>query len=224
MKLVGTGRTADVYEHGASQVLRQYRKPRDTEREVAAMEHARAHGYPAPAARALSDTEIVMDRLDGPTMLDDLGRRPWRVDRYAEMLAALHSRLHAIEAPGWLPAPVGEGRSLLHLDLHPDNVILTSGGPSVIDWPNAARGPGGADVIHTWLVITCSTPTTGLYRRALTAAGGTAFARLFLRRFDRHDALSHLQAVGTYRLADRTLPESELEAIRRRLARSRVTR
>ena len=40
-KLVGQGRTADVYEHGVEQVLRRYRAPRDTEREVAAMEHAR---------------------------------------------------------------------------------------------------------------------------------------------------------------------------------------
>src|SRR5215213_4918397 len=85
--MIGTGRSADVYARGAGEVLRRYRVPRDTEREVAAMEHARSHGYPVPAARALSDSEIVMDRLDGPTMLDDLGRRPWRIGRHAALLA-----------------------------------------------------------------------------------------------------------------------------------------
>ena len=218
--LLGTGRTADVYEHGPGEVLRRYRQPRDTEREVAAMEHAREHGYPVPSARALNDTEIVMDRLDGATMLDDLGRRPWRIDRHAGLLADLHRRLHAIDAPAWLPAPVGEGAALLHLDLHPDNVILTDRGPFVIDWPNAARGPAASDVAHTWLVLACSTPTTGTYRRALSVAGGKAFASLFLRRFDRPQTLAHVKAAGEYRLATRTLPKSELAAIERRVART----
>src|SRR5688500_7771844 len=112
------------------------------------MEHARAHGYPVPAARALNDTDIVMERLDGPTMLEDMMEHPWRMARHAAMLASLLDRLHAIHAPDWLHAPVGDGNALLHLDLHPENVILTRGGPAVIDWPNAARGPGAADVAH----------------------------------------------------------------------------
>jgi hypothetical protein len=120
-ELIGTGRSADVYAHGAGEVLRRYREPRDTEREVAAMEHARARGFPAPAARALNATEIVMERVPGSTMLDDLGRRPWRIARHAAMLASLHERLHAIEAPDWLPAPLGEGATLLHLDLQRDH-------------------------------------------------------------------------------------------------------
>jgi Ser/Thr protein kinase RdoA (MazF antagonist) len=211
--LIGTGRSADVFEYGEGKVLRRYRNARDTDGEVAVMEHARAHGYPAPAARALSGTDIVMDRIEGMTMLDDLGRRPWRIDQHARTLAALHRRLQGIPAPDWLPAPVGEGRALLHLDLHPDNVILTAGGPFVIDWPNAARGPAGADVAHTWLVLACSTPTTGAYRQALSIAGRKIFLRLFLRHCDRSDALVHLGAAGAYRLANRTLPRSELEAI-----------
>ena len=85
-----------MFEHGAGEVLRRYREPRDTEREVAAMEHARAHGYPVPAARALSDTDIVMERVDGPTMLDDLARRPWSLAVARATLARLHKQLHEI--------------------------------------------------------------------------------------------------------------------------------
>jgi Ser/Thr protein kinase RdoA (MazF antagonist) len=212
---IGTGRSADVFAHGPGKVLRRYREPRDTEREVAAMQHARARGYPVPEARAINDTDIVMDRLDGPTMLDDLGRRPWRIDRHAALLASLHRRLHEISAPDWLPVPLGEGRSLLHLDLHPDNVMLTARGPFVIDWPNVARGPSDADVAHTWIVLACSTPTTGAYRQALSRIGRGLFLRGFLRRFDRSRVAAHIDAAGAYRLANRTLPESELEAIHR---------
>jgi Phosphotransferase enzyme family len=203
-----------VCAHSPGKVLRRYRMPRDTEREVAAMLHARSHGYPVPEARALNDTDIVMDRLSGPTMLDDLGRRPWRIDSHAALLAELHRRLHEIPAPSWLPAPLGEGRALLHLDLHPDNVMLTPHGPVVIDWPNAARGSGDADVAHSWIVIACSTPTTGVYRRAISSIGRGFFLRSFLRQFDRPALTAHLEAAGTYRLANRTLPDSELDAIR----------
>jgi aminoglycoside phosphotransferase (APT) family kinase protein len=215
VRLLGSGRSADVYEHDPGEVLRRYRTPRDTGREVAAMEHARVHGYPVPAARALSDTDIVMERLEGPTMLADLARRPWRIDRHAATLADLHRRLHAIPAPHWLPAPVGAGDSLLHLDLHPDNVMLTPSGPFVIDWPNAARGPAYADVAHTWIVLACSVPTGGRWERWLSAAGRKAFLSRFLKRFERREAEARLGAAGAYRLASRTLPQSELEAIRR---------
>jgi aminoglycoside phosphotransferase (APT) family kinase protein len=215
---IGTGRSADVFAHGPGKVLRRYREPRDTEREVTAMEHVRAHGYPVPAARAINDTDIIMDRLEGPTMLDDLGRRPWRIARHAATLADLHRRLHAIHAPSWLPAPLGEGDSLLHLDLHPDNVMLTPGGPFVIDWPNVARGPGDADVAHTWIVLACSTPTAGAYRQALSRMGRGLFLGRFLCAFDRSALIAHIEAAGEYRLANRTLPKSELEAIRRTLA------
>ena len=44
-------------------------------------------------------------------MLDDLGRRPWRLAGHAQTLAALHRRLQAIAALEWLPAQAGEGHS-----------------------------------------------------------------------------------------------------------------
>jgi Ser/Thr protein kinase RdoA (MazF antagonist) len=218
-ELIGSGRSADVYAHGDDEVLRRYRAPRDTEREAAAMEHARSHGYPVPAARALSDTDMVMDRVTGPTMLADLGRRPWRVPRHAVTLAELHKRLHAIAGPEWLPAPLGEGGSLLHLDLHPDNVILSTDGPMVIDWPNAAHGPAAADVANTWLVVATSLPPTGLYRRALSLAGRRAFLELFLRNVDRTAAATRLADAGAYRISNRSLPPGEPEAIRKLLGR-----
>jgi aminoglycoside phosphotransferase (APT) family kinase protein len=212
-RLVGIGRSAEVYEHGAGQVLRRYREPRDTEREVAAMEHARAHGFPVPGARALSDTDIVMDRVTGATMLDDLVRRPWRMAAHAAILARLHQQLHAIPAPAWLPEPVGSGRSLLHLDLHPDNVMLSPGGPVVIDWPNAARGPGQADVAHTWLVLACSLPVDEGLRQRLSLYGRQTFLWLFLRHFRRSEIEPFLPVAGPYRLANRGLPDDERRLI-----------
>jgi len=209
-----------VFEHGAGQVLRRYRTPRDTDREVAAMEHARAHGYPAPSARALNDTDIVMERLEGPTMLVDMMRRPWRIRDHAATLALLLDGLHAIPAPDWLPSPVGEGDALLHLDLHPENVILTAHGPVVIDWPNAACGPAAVDVAHSWIVVACSLPPNDPVKRAVTLAGRRLFLSLFLRHFERRELCAHLRAAADYRLAVRELPRGEPESIRQLVARN----
>jgi aminoglycoside phosphotransferase (APT) family kinase protein len=218
---LGAGRSADVFEHGPGEVLRRYREPRDTAREVAAMEHARGHGYPAPAAHALNDTDIVMERLEGPTMLGDMMRSPWRMHQHSATLASLLDRLHAIPAPSWLPAPLGEGDALLHLDLHPKNVILTERGPAVIDWPNAARGPAAADVAYTWIVLACSLPPKDPLERAVTLGGRRLFLGLFLRNYSRRELRGHLPAVADYRSANRTLPPGELDSIRRVVDRNR---
>ncbi len=152
-------------------------------------------------------------------MLDDLAQRPWSLPSHATTLAQLHKRLHEIAAPAWLPAPLGDGDALLHLDLHPDNVILGPRGPVVIDWPNAARGPAAADVAHTWVVMACSVPTTGRYRQAATRAGSGLFVALFLRHYDRARLAAQVPVVGPYRAANRQLPDAELEAIRRMVER-----
>jgi Ser/Thr protein kinase RdoA (MazF antagonist) len=218
-RLVGAGRSADVFALADGTVLRRHHRPRDTELEVAAMEHARAHGFPVPAARALDETDIVMEGIRGHTMVADLGRRPWRLPDHARTLASLHRRLHAIEAPAWLPAPLGEGKALLHLDLHPENVIFGERGPVVIDWTNAARGPEDADVAFTWIVLAHSLPPHGLYRRATSRAGRALFLRIFLNQFERRRIADHLPAVCAYRLDNRELPRGEVEAIRELLER-----
>src|SRR6185312_8264612 len=98
-------------------------------------------------------------------------------------------------------------------------VMLTRDGPVVIDWPNAARGPAAADVAHTWLVLACARAPGGLYERALSWVGRRAFLALFLRRFERADVNAELSNAGAYRLANRTLPGAELEAVTRLLER-----
>jgi aminoglycoside phosphotransferase (APT) family kinase protein len=212
------GRDADVYDLGEGRVLRRYRRPGPTDRERRVMAHARAHGYPVPRVYASSATDMVMDRLHGPSMLDDLARRPWRLVRHARTLAELHRRLHAIPAPADLPAPLGEGDRLVHLDLHPANVVLTADGPAVIDWPNAGRGDGLADVAATWVILRTSRLEGAAARRLLAALGQRLFASAFLAGFDRRQVLRHLPVVVAARLADRNVTDRERVLLRRLMA------
>ena len=95
-----------------------------------------------------------MERLDGVHDADDLERRPWRARPPRRRGGpTLHRRLAAVPVgdlvrAGWRPASV-RPTSILHLDFHPDNIMLTPDGPVVFDWTNATIGPAAADVAQS---------------------------------------------------------------------------
>ncbi|AKJ13487.1 phosphotransferase enzyme family protein [Streptomyces incarnatus] len=142
-RLLGSGRSADVYEVDEAWVLRRDREGwGDAAAEGAVMAYVRRHGYPAPLVRPTgSRTDLVMERLSGPTLLTALTDGRIGVTEAGTLLAALLRQLHAV--PGRHPAD--PGARVLHLDLHPDNVMLTPDGPRVIDWSNTEDGDPGLD-------------------------------------------------------------------------------
>jgi aminoglycoside phosphotransferase (APT) family kinase protein len=221
---LAAGRDADVFELAdpalSGRVLRRYRSGRYSEREAEIMRQAHAHGYPVPAVYEVRGTDIVMERITGPTMLQEIGRRPWTVPRHARTLARLHHQLARIPPLNWLlpfppdgPAPANGG-ALLHLDLHPDNVILSPSGPVAIDWSSAKRGEVAAAVALTWVIMaTSELPDTGLRRRIVSLVRRLLVSE-FLRHAGRAAALRHLPAVAQFRLSDRNIRPGEQAAIR----------
>lgn len=156
--LIGSGRAADVYDLGDGTVLRRYRiQGGDVEREAELMRYVRSKGYPAPQVYSASGRDIVMDKIEGRTMMAKLSDAPVKLYSYGRVLARLQAALAEIAAPDWLMAPgftphPAEDR-VLHLDLHPMNVLMTDDGPVVIDWTNAAGGPSGFDAATTYVII-----------------------------------------------------------------------
>jgi hypothetical protein len=111
--VLARGRDGEVFALDNRRVLRRYREPRCTPREAAVMERARANGYPVPRVHDLTPTDLVLDRVDGPTMLEDLSGHPWRLRQHARLLAHLHHQLHDIPAPGsMLPWATGRCSSI----------------------------------------------------------------------------------------------------------------
>lgn len=144
--LLAAGDAADVYALSEEQVLRRYRGGGDASREVALMRHVAAHGFPVPAVQHLGGPDLLMERLHGPTLLQALAAGEVSLHDGANLLADLHRRLHAIPAP--------TGGVVIHLDLHPGNVILCeSRGPVLIDWANARGGAAALDVATTALIV-----------------------------------------------------------------------
>ena len=214
--LIGRGRRADVYDLGDGRVLRRYREgPRQVEQEADVMTHARSHGVPVPEVFDVAGTtDLILEAVSGPTMLQDLTRRPWRVVAHARTLARLHKLVHAVDALEWLREPFGPGNRLLHVDLHPENVILTKRGPQIIDWEGAAQGPAEADIAMCWVLMRTSEIPGPPVQRRVGAAGQALFSRLFLSACPGLDT-SWLATAAEYRIADPTVTARE----RTRLAR-----
>jgi Ser/Thr protein kinase RdoA (MazF antagonist) len=182
-RLIASGRDADVFALDAGRVLRRYRDGGDVAVEAAVMVHLAGHGFPVPAVYRAAGADLVMARVPGTTMLTALRTAEIDTSAAARTLADLHRRLHRI------PARVSGDPAVrvLHLDLHPDNVLLGDRGPVVIDWRNTTEGPPDLDTAMSALILAqvavsgdagLAEPARALLTVFLSEVGGEPLRRL----------------------------------------------
>jgi aminoglycoside phosphotransferase (APT) family kinase protein len=212
---LGEGRDSEIFEHGPGKVLRKSRDGRSLVREAEVMRYVFDAGYPVPQVYDAGEGYLIMDRVDGPPLLDMAARHPWRLGEYGRLLADLHHRLHELPALPGLPAAGVPGDRLLHRDLHPLNVLMPESGPVVIDWANAAAGDPAYDVADAWVLFASAEVPGGRWDRALAAVGRRFFLRGFLRATDREAARAAIPAAVENRLRDRNMSEAEKARMRR---------
>jgi tRNA A-37 threonylcarbamoyl transferase component Bud32 len=208
-----------------------------------------AAGLPAPEVLGEVTVDrrfgIVMRRLDGPTLLELLRNRAMTAAQAGAILASLYRSVHETELPGaitlhylmataapYMPRniafgilalmerlPMGEG--LCHLDLHTNNVIMTTEGPRIIDWAIPVRAPAAVDlarchVTHFDLVYEPEdTDPKGAH--AINAAVQAEYARLAGRSLDSLTAAIEpwLPVMRAFVLADRAIPAGRRESLLR---------
>lgn len=144
-----------------------------------AMEAAADAGAPAPRVVAAGtwDTRPVMllSWCEGRTLRDAGRQRPWAAFALGIACGRAQARLNAQPAPAdlaatpWmtrfgdvdaelgsrLAAAQGTRAGLLHLDFHPDNVLVSGREVSgLVDWTNACGGDGRADLARSWSLLT----------------------------------------------------------------------
>lgn len=224
MKLtrLGAGRQAEIFEWGPGRVLKLYRHtPAEASARAEAESTRRAHaaGASAPAVYETLTVEgrwgTVYERLSGPTMLTQLVAQPWRVNVFAQQMAALHAHMHHCSGTGlppqntrvrellqWLEAQpdfapelkqtlchvvaeLPDGDRLCHGDFHPDNILLTTNNPRIIDWMNAWCGHPLADVARTSILLRLGDPPPGFVQRTFIAVFRGLFHKLYLRHYFR---------------------------------------
>lgn len=191
-------------------MLRRYKVHEDVTTEARVMTWLAERGYPVPAVHAAGDGDLVMDKLVGPTMLEDFERRPWRLVGHARLLASLQRRLSDLSAPDWLETEPGvtDGDSVLHLDLHPMNVMLTDDGPVVIDWTNVSRGAASFDAAMSSVLMATAELDDWRQRAAV---------RLFVLSFElargRRELRASMRVATEFRLTDPNITELERERL-----------
>jgi aminoglycoside phosphotransferase (APT) family kinase protein len=210
--LLASGRDSDIFEYGDGLVLRRSRAGKSMLAEARIMEYVGQHGYPVPAINDVSNdgTDLVMQRINGISMGDAVLRKPWTIRSQGTVLADLHRRLHEIPAPSFLtPAPIGAGDRILHLDLHPLNVMISHDGPVVIDWANASLGEPRVDVALAWVLIASGDIPGGPLFAAIAGQFRSLLLQSFMRGFDRRQVTEVLREVVAWKVNDPHMNQRE---------------
>lgn len=183
MKLVGEGRTAEIWQHGSQKILKLYREDvseHNINQEYKISQYVHTQGVRTPQPFELISEQsrqgIVYQQIQGPSLLKLIGEKPWRVGRYARMMAELHLDLHKLEARSDIGrqkdtlrynianAPLLgddeksliltyletllEGTHLCHGDFHPENVLMDEQ-LWVIDWMTGVSGEPAGDAARS---------------------------------------------------------------------------
>jgi uncharacterized protein (TIGR02172 family) len=156
---------------------------------------------------------IVFERVDGISMYKRVEAAPWKFLAAARQLAELHAQLHGCVAPSDLPTQqqqmesciraakdlpeadkqaaqrclieLPEGNTVCHGDFHPENVLLTSRGPIIIDWSRGTRGNALADVARTSMLFQTASlpPETPLHMHILLKTSRALLHATYLKRY-----------------------------------------
>jgi len=228
LSLIARGGQADIYDAGDGKVLRLARRPQDFDRiryEYEVYACLGAAGLPVPRAYELLEVRgapaILMDRVDGGSLMARIRGNPLTARAVARELAQLHLQILGHEAPSLLTRAkaksefcirgssrlsedskkrllslldgLPEGTAVCHGDFHPGNVLRHRGKSYIIDWSAASRGDFHADVAHSFLLM-----------RVVPKVPGTrAMMHLLQRSIGRAIASTYLSTVGKDRPLDR---------------------
>jgi tRNA A-37 threonylcarbamoyl transferase component Bud32 len=152
------------------------------------MGQAHSHGFPVVRVLEVRDDALVLAKVDGPSMGEDIVLRPWKLPAHMRTLADLHRRV----------AEAG----IAHLDLHPQNVLLSDDGPVVIDWTNARGADPALDAAVTWVIL-----------RTVFGPFGRVAALLFRNAVGDALVREGMARAVAQRIADRNTTSSELRRL-----------
>ena len=217
--LVGRGYIAEVFAYGEDKVVKLFLeedKTEDAEREARATAVAWESGLPAPKIWEVVTVNgrvgIVMERVEGVTMLHWGTSLPWRIYTGAKMMARMHADMHS-RLGGDIPdlrdrlkrgieeneiveeglrslalerlVSLPDGDSICHGDFHPDNIMMSDKGPVIIDWQTGVRGHPAADVARTVVLIESGMPLMSGIRRVVIEWARKIFLSFYLKEYFR---------------------------------------
>lgn len=186
-RMIAQGGQAQIYEYGDGKVLRVLRNPKDAELlqyEIEITKALQGSGVSVPEMYESLTVEdkpaVIVQRINGISMLDDMKRHPLQLRKEAKTLASLHLKVSQNMVPGLKPARgrarylteqaqelsaeakafvqkqidlLPDDSALCHGDFHPGNILKADGRNYIIDWFGAYQGDILSDVAHTVLIL-----------------------------------------------------------------------
>jgi aminoglycoside phosphotransferase (APT) family kinase protein len=217
-KPIAIGRTAEIYSYGEGKVLKLFFSTTPQlwiDKEIEIGRYIQESQLPVPKVyeRVEIDSRegIVYERIEGPSLLNELATKPWNIVRYGSLLAKLHVQIHEVQAPanletqrewatGGIPASekiskdtkasvlqlldtLPDGNKLCHGDFHPGNIIITPSGPVIIDWMTVSKGVASGDVARTSTILEAAKAPEGTPLRWLLEWVRKLFLATYLRTY-----------------------------------------
>jgi aminoglycoside phosphotransferase (APT) family kinase protein len=215
---IAVGRTAEVYRFEDGKVLKLFFPTISRswiDKEIDTGRYIQGVQLPVPKVYErvrLNDREgVVYEKVEGPSLLNQLAVKPWKVVQYARLLASLHAQVHQVPAPmnletqrewarGGIPETgklskvlresvlhlldsMLEGNRLCHGDFHPGNIVVTHRGPVIIDWMTASKGTACGDVARTSIILEVAKAPEGMPMRWLLERIRKVFLATYLKSY-----------------------------------------
>jgi Phosphotransferase enzyme family len=180
---------------------------------------ASAAGDRLPVPRVLGQLELdgvsaaLLEKVPGRPAGELAIEQPGRAAAVGRACGALHDALAQVVSPAGLREAPGANcteRRLLHLDLHPFNVLVEADGEptGVIDWANAAAGDPELDRARTWSLLTLDPAARAIADRP----GWLALTEHWLEAGRLHDLSEEARAWACgFMLADLAARHSDAE-------------
>lgn len=218
LPLIARGGQADIYDYGGGKVIRVPRRPQDYDRiryEYKVYLSLAGSNVAAPKAYDLVEVNeapsIIMERILGTSMMDQIKKQPYLIRRKAIDLANMHLGLLRVSADVSITNAkdqakycIGKsrslteqtkqvlmdelehlpgGNSLCHGDFHPGNILHRDGTDYIIDWSGATKGDVVYDVAHTYILLRVvpRAPGIGLLMHGIQKLLGKAMASIYLK-------------------------------------------
>lgn len=201
-KPIALGRTAEIYSYGEGKVVKLFLSTTPQpwiDKEIEIGKYIQDTQLPVPRVyeRVKVDNRegVIYERIEGPSLLNELATKPWNVVKYARLMAKLHVQIHEVKAPasletqrewatGGIPDSkkistemktsilqlldsLPDGNQLCHGDFHPGNIIITHRGPVIIDWMTVSKGIASGDVARTSIILEAAKAPEGTPMRWL---------------------------------------------------------
>jgi uncharacterized protein (TIGR02172 family) len=182
------GRTSEVYAWSDTEVVKLYQPwvaKATAERERASTQAVLDLGISVPEVGEIVSvdgrTGLILERIKGPTMMNQIESDVARAGSFARQLAEIHVAITSVVADERFPEQSGllqariarcesltesarqmilaslaqmpRGDRLCHGDFHPGNIIMSGHRPVIIDWIDASRGNPAADLARSSILF-----------------------------------------------------------------------